>query len=99
MHKGKVFTAADLAHKTRLDEPSRVRLAAEMTERYKIIAMDGDMPIIAEELDERILRKLSGTARPIATMLLGLSVEARKEVLNAFDCDDGMLICPFDPIE
>lgn len=81
--KGKVFTEADAPRGMAHDR--KAAWAAEQTERYKIVAHDGAIPVVAEELTERNLRRLSANARIAATELLQLPLEVRREVLAAFD--------------
>jgi len=83
--KGKTFTADDLPRGCRWSDERKAEWCAEQTKRYEIVGHDGDYPMIAEEVEERTLRKLGEAARPLARMLLGLSVQQRLAVLGAFD--------------
>lgn len=61
------------------------KLCTEHNERYKIVArhpVRGE--VIAEELDELILRELSPEVRLLATSAMQLSPEQRVELLGAF---------------
>lgn len=103
--KGHVFTREDFG-KNRLAALQRRRLTPEQidahitdwcareTERYKIVATDGKTKIIAEELEQRVLNKMSPEARAIAGMMLRRPAAVRSEVLSAFD-KDGSLKIPF----
>lgn len=95
MLKGKTFTRADIRRKGMSDDRKDAEAAA-MTERFRIVARDGDYPVIAEELTERILRRLGPDARPHAINLLALSQADRVAVLQAFDAQ-GELINTLDP--
>jgi hypothetical protein len=72
--------------------------ATEQTERYRIVAKDGEIPIIAEEVDQRAINKLSAQARRVAGMLVRFDPQVRREVLAAFDAD-GKLVHPFEKVE
>lgn len=94
--KGKVFTPQDLRASTRsslTEEQQQVRVDA-LTERYRIVATDGDEAICAEELIQRVLNKLSPKVKRIAGAMMLLTPEARLEVIQAFDAEGG-LINPF----
>ena len=93
--KGKTFTRADIRRKGMSDEKKDIEAAA-LTERYRIVARDGEHQVIAEELQERSLRRLGEEARPAATNLLHLSPAARQAVLRAFDAA-GDLVNTLDP--
>lgn len=101
MLKGKTFTEADLPRTCKLGEEQRKAYLARQTEKYRIVAVDpaNDMPIIAEELDQRALNKLSPKARRVATMMLfHMDEDTRVEVLRAFK-KDGSLNYPFDMVD
>ena len=91
--KGKTFTTADLSRGAQR-KPNAQAVADALTERNRIVAHDGDRPLIAEELDARALAKLSSKARRIAGQMAMLPVAVRIEVLAAFQ-DDGTLVRPF----
>lgn len=112
--KGHTFTHEDLPRITQLriknkqvggDELERLDAwLTSQTERYKIVAMDDGVPIIAEELDERLMRagsrdeqgEIDGAVLVQMRNLMQLSVEQRCQVLNAFDMD-GHLANTFAP--
>jgi CTP:molybdopterin cytidylyltransferase MocA len=86
--KGKQFKPSD-APRGMTKERAKV-WAEEQSERYRIVAMDGDTPVIAEELVERNLRKMSANARIAATEFLAWPLSVRREVLAALDEDAGL---------
>ena len=93
--KGKVFTPADLPTRARLTQAEVEEWCAKQTERYRIVAMDGEYPVIAEELEERILRRLPPAVRIAAAQLVQQCPErVRADVLAAFN-EDGTLKNPF----
>lgn len=109
--KGHVFTHEDLPRLTRQrlknkqQDPAPIDAYLErQTERFKIVAMDDDVPIIAEELDERLMRaaarndagEIDGAVLVQLRNLMQLSVEQRCQVLNAIDMD-GHLANTFAP--
>lgn len=99
--KGKVFTVDDLPGPTQdrmrkgllsqQDQANINQWLRSQTERFRIVAFDGDTPLIAEELSERIVRQMSPNARQIATELLRLSPGERLEVLQAFTADGDLI--------
>jgi hypothetical protein len=114
-NKGKTFTAADLPRITqqRLGKTGQVSpeekkqleawLAAQ-TERNRIVAYDGEVPLIAEELEERALRVhanqhdgsgIDSQVLSLLRMVMALTAEQRAAVLGAFD-KKGALKIPFD---
>lgn len=117
-NKGKTFTHADLPKMTQLrlkngqvQQAEKDRLdawLASQTERYKIVAMHGEVPIIAEELDERLIREHATISNEegiesIDTAvlvqlrnLMQLTPEQRVYVLESFEMD-GNLVNGFDP--
>lgn len=96
-NKGKTFTAADLPRGCRWSEDRKAAWCAEMTVRNAVVAMDGDYPVIADELQERIVRRLSPQLISHARNLLQLSAAERAELLAAFD-EKGELINCLDPV-
>ncbi len=96
--KGKTFTVNDLppAKRQRMGEEAAQRWADENTERYRIVARDPvtDAAIIAEELEQRGLNRLSSKARRIAGAMMLMDVATRREIIAAFDAD-GALKSPF----
>lgn len=107
-YKGKQFTRADaerLLGKGRVQllrrgKDAEAKLDAEakaLTERFRIVARDAGRPVIAEELTERILRRLGENARPVATYLMMQPAAVRVAVLAAFDAKTGELINTLDP--
>lgn len=98
--KGKEFTAADLPRNTKLNEEQKTAWAATQTERYAIVATDKDSgeTIIAEELDQRALNKLSAKARRAAGMMMRFDQDVRAEIIAAFETD-GSLKYPFDMVK
>lgn len=102
--KGREFTLADLprsAH-SKMNEEQMLAWCDRMTARYAVIAIDPDAPegrreIIAEELMQRVLNRLSPKARRAAGMLMRTSQDVRAELLAAFD-SDGDLKNPFNVI-
>ncbi|MBX3605363.1 MAG: hypothetical protein KF788_08830 [Piscinibacter sp.] len=90
---GKVFQAAEAPRAMR-GTPKADAWAAAQTERYKVVATDGDRQIIQEELQELALRKLGAEVRIAATELLAKPPELRRRVLAAFDAN-GDLKIPF----
>jgi hypothetical protein len=113
-NKGKVFTIADLPQITRqrlkdgrVSEEEKRQLEgwiAAQTERNRIVAMDGDTPIIAEELVERALRKHSQMGADPSQLLIQLrnlvqlTPAQRVWVLDSFD-ENGELVIPFETVE
>lgn len=85
MLKGKQFTVSDLPKATKLTGPQALQWCEQMTERFKIVALDGGKPVIAEELTERIVRRLSPNTRQMALMVLRLGPAQRLELFAAFD--------------
>lgn len=110
-NKGKVFSHADLPRVTQLriknrqvgaDELKRINAYLDgQTERNRVVAMDGETPIIAEELQERALRRHSEVAAnpdPLLVQLrnlMTLSARQRAWILDSFD-EKGELLIPFD---
>ncbi len=67
-------------------------------ERYRIVAKDpAKGPLIRQELEGRLLQRLSPKPRRIVGMLLAASPETRREVLGAFD-SSGYVVYPW-PVE
>jgi len=97
-NKGKTFTFDDLPARCKWSSERKQAWCDEMTEKFKIVAMDNGSPVIAEEVDECILIRLGEVARPMARMLLNMPIENRRRVLGAFDAD-GELINPLEPYE
>lgn len=114
-NKGKMFTREDLPRLTQqrinnkqVSEAELKRLdawLAAQTERNRVVALDGDIPIIAEELEERAIRRHSGVGEdhgPDTDVLvqlrnlMRLTPEQRVYVLESFEMD-GALINPFSP--
>lgn len=100
-HKGKTFSQEDLPRHLRVkwSEEKKDEWVKDQNQRYKIVALDTSAPqarqaIIAEELDQRILNKLSSKARRIAGAMMLADQAVRLEVLQAFD-KRGNLINPF----
>lgn len=92
--KGKVFTEADLPqnHKLRGARAGELKPHLDaMTERYRIVAFDGDYPVIAEELVERIMRRVPEDVRPLVRSINMLPDYRRKRILEMFDADTGEL--------
>lgn len=110
-YKGKTFTREDAAQmlgKGRMQRMQRKMDAAKvasaldaeaarLTEQYRIVAMDRGYPVIAEEMTERILRRLGEVARPIANDLLRQPAAVRLAVIAAFDRNTGELINTLEP--
>lgn len=96
--KGKTFTAADAPSRIRSDKAKAEAWAAEQTERYRVVAMDGERPVIADELQARALARLSPKARRAAGLMLRYPADVRREILAAFGAD-GELKLPFKFIE
>jgi hypothetical protein len=95
--KGKKFTDEDLHARVRNTWPEDRRRAylAAQTDRYKVVATaDDGEPLIAEELNQVILNRLSPAARRIAGAMMLASSAVRIEVLRAFETD-GNLKNPF----
>lgn len=97
--KGKVFTIDDLKKSLAAKmSPAQIRAWCEReTARYRIVAMDGNNPVIAEELDQRALNRLSPKARRIAGMIARLDAATAKEVVGAFD-QNGRVRNPFTEV-
>jgi len=112
-NKGKTFTRADLPRMTQLRIKNKQVGEAELkaiddwldaqTARNKIVAYDGETPLIAEELHERSMRlhaTVNGAIDPAVLALLraldALSPLQRSYVLGAFDDQDN-LVLPFTP--
>lgn len=106
--KGVTFTADHISsgRRSRMsNEESKVWCEKE-TARYRIVARDEtalnpeDIPIIAEELNQRALNKIKdGEVRVIVgTMLQKLDPVRRAQVLASFD-KDGNLVYPFTMVE
>lgn len=96
--KGRKFTREDLPRITQqriknkqVSETELAQLDAHLdrqTARYAIVAMDGSTPIIAEELDERLMRHhAKGDSEVLKSLrnLMTLTPEQRDRVLDAFD--------------
>ncbi len=112
-YTGKTFTRDDAEQmlgkatmrrlRSRLDaaavDARLVAEAARLTEKFRVVAMDGDRPVIAEEMTERIVRRLGEVGRPAALDLLKLPADVRVAVLAAFDPKTGDLINTLDPIK
>jgi len=109
--KGRTFTHEDLPRMTQQRLKNQQIEAAPVqayldrqTERYKIVALDGDTPIIAEELNERLMRRWAETAEgeiDSAVLvqlrnLMTLTQDQRVQLLDAFD-REGELINDFSP--
>jgi len=94
--KGKTFTVEDLPFGARRKmTPGQIeKYCADQTERYAIIAMDGNVPLIAEELEQRALNKLTPRARRVCGMMIRLDEATRREIINNFS-EDGGLKKPF----
>lgn len=107
--KGKTFTTKDLPDATQkrceADKDLRAHYEAELADqtlRYEIVAYDYDdldedgrpRPYIAEEIDERAMRRLSERARTLARMMLRQPPEVRAELLAAFKAT-GELLYPW----
>ena len=99
--KGKTFTPDMIPQRQRgrMNPAQEMAWAEAQTARYRIVAIDPSeradrQAIIAEELEPRILAKLSPKARRMVVPLLVLPPEIRDEVLNAFD-QGGELRNPF----
>jgi hypothetical protein len=101
-NKGKTFTHKDLPRRTQqriekkqVNEAELKKLdawLAAQTARNAIVAYDGDTPLIAEEVNERAVRKhatLNGAIDPAVLSLLrsvsALPDDQRYAVLAAFD--------------
>ncbi len=119
-NKGKVFSRADLPRITQqriknkqVGEAELKRLddhLAAQTERNKVVALDGNIELIAEELDERAVRyhatvetdtgyELDSPVLVQLRNMLSLDEEQRTMVLMAFG-PNGDLIHPFtEPAE
>lgn len=101
-NKGKVFTPDDLPDSARrkTDDAAAIKWAEEQTARYRIVAIDetepdpARQPIIAEELDQRAINKLSAKARRVVGTMMHMAPETRLEIINAFD-QAGALKHPF----
>jgi hypothetical protein len=98
MLKGHVFVESDIppALRRKMSPEQRAAWVAAQTERYSIVAHDGDRPLVAGEIDQRALNRLSSKARRLAGAMLKLDRATRREILGAFDAD-GNLIRPFAP--
>jgi hypothetical protein len=112
--KGHTFTHADLPRATQLRIKNKQVGDAELkrldealaarTERFKVVAMDGETPLIAEELPERCARHWASDEdgqidSPVLAQIramLTLTPEQRAKVLDAFDME-GELANPFNP--
>lgn len=98
--KGKVFKPEDAPRSIREGDADRCRAWCEaQTERNRIVAIEDGAPegkkeIIAEELDQRILNRLSPKAKRIAGAMMNANLDVRLEVLAAFG-DAGELENPF----
>jgi hypothetical protein len=66
-------------------------------ERFRVVAYDGEVPVIAEELEARTLKRLSPKARRIATALLLSTPDVRAEALGAFEAS-GALRSVLEPV-
>lgn len=113
-NKGKTFTYADLPRSTQQRLKNKQVVGEELaqldkwlhdqTERNRVVAMDGDRPLIAEELVERSLRKHSEMGADPSQLLIQLrnlmqlSAAQRVWVLDSFD-EKGELIIPFEPVD
>lgn len=98
--KGHTFTGADIPKRfqTRWTPEKKAAYLQAQNERYMAVAMDGKTPIIAEELTQRILNKLSSKAKRLAGAMMNADPEVRKEILRAFDMRDGSLLNPFTTV-
>ena len=99
-NKGKIFTEADLSAgaRARMGPEKVAAWCAEQTERNRIVAIDRaekDRPLIAEELNQRAINKLSSKARRAAGMMMNMGADDRVQVLGAFE-RDGKLKLPFE---
>jgi len=109
--KGKTFTVEDMsaAHLHSIQQEANgdaeaiaaaiSAWATEQTERYRIVAVDEDTgtDIIAEELAQRVLNRLSPKGRRVAGMMMRLDPAFRTEILAAFSAE-GILNVPFKTI-
>lgn len=111
-NKGKTFTREDLPRLTQQRIKNKQVGEAELkqiddwlaaqTERNKIVAYEGDTPLIAEEIAERAIREHakddSGAIDPTVLSLLrsldALNDTQRRQVLGAFD-ETRALVLPF----
>lgn len=98
--KGKVFTSDMIPARTRqrMTREQQVAWADKHTARNRIVAYDGERPLIAEELQARAVAKLSPRARRAVGLLLRMSDADRKEALRAWDAH-GKLKLPFRFVE
>lgn len=101
---GEGFSAADLPKRTRMNEVQKQAWIDEKNARYAVVAVDEDTgdAIIAEELPQRILNRLSAKARRVVGQIMLISDEAERsavarEVIGAFNAD-GSLKNPFKPV-
>lgn len=97
--KGKTITAEEVQQRAArgrrsMSREDAQRFADKHNERYRIVAMDGETPIIREELNGRMLKRLSPKARRVAGSMLALSAEQRREVLACFG-SDGSITYPW----
>lgn len=94
--KGHNFVRGDLSKEfLRKAKPDQIESRLkELNGRYRIVAVDGETKIIAEELDQRALNKLSPKARRIAGAMMLTDQKTRAEVIAAFEAD-GALKHPF----
>lgn len=107
MHKGKEFTPADLTARAigKLQtKEAIVKHVATLTERFRIVAYDRNerkdrQPIIAEELTQRVVNKISDVKvkRMVGALMALKTQEQRQAVLAAFD-SDGSLKNPFEQV-
>jgi len=94
--KGHQFNGSELSATRRAKmTPEAVKAwAEEQTKKFRIVAQDGEYPVIAEELVERSVRRVNSPARESVRHLLTLTGPQRREVLAAFD-KSGELVIPF----
>lgn len=95
--KGYTFTDADIPARARarMTPEQQQAWCDERTERFRVVAEDERGPIIAEELEERSIRKLvPPEALSLTRTLARARPEIREAALAAFD-EDGALRDPF----
>lgn len=71
--------------------------------RHKVVALDENAPegrreIIAEELNQRIINRLTPNGRRVAGVLMRLPAAERAQIINAFS-QDGSLKNPFREVK
>lgn len=95
--KGHTFTEADLpaTARARWTPDRKAAWCKEQTERYRIVAKMGDTPLIAEEVEQRIINSFPSAVRRIVGTLARLPAADRRAVFDAFDRSSGELKNPF----